>query len=86
MSMTDPLGDMLTRIRNAQNRGKPVVRVPASKLHGRVLEVLVERAEGGMARGTSENYLPVEFAGRGPVGSIVPVRIGRAGKSSLKGA
>jgi len=42
MSMTDPLGDMLTRIRNAQNRGKPVVRVPASKLHGRVLEVLKE--------------------------------------------
>lgn len=40
MSMSDPLGDMLTRIRNAQSRKKTVVRVPASKMHGRVLEVL----------------------------------------------
>ena len=40
MSMSDPLGDMLTRIRNAQGRKKSTVRVPASKMHGRVLEVL----------------------------------------------
>jgi small subunit ribosomal protein S8 len=40
MSMSDPLGDMLTRIRNAQSRKKATVRVPASKMHGRVLEVL----------------------------------------------
>jgi small subunit ribosomal protein S8 len=40
MSMSDPLGDMLTRIRNAQSRKKSTVRVPASKMHGRVLEVL----------------------------------------------
>lgn len=40
MAMTDPLGDMLTRIRNAQMRRMQVVRVPASKLRGRVLEVL----------------------------------------------
>jgi small subunit ribosomal protein S8 len=40
MSMNDPLGDMLTRIRNAQMRSKSTVRTPASKLRGRVLEVL----------------------------------------------
>ena len=41
MAMSDPLGDMLTRIRNAQMRNKSVVVVPASKLRGRVLEVLL---------------------------------------------
>ena len=42
MSMNDPLGDMLTRIRNAQLRNKSKVRSPASKLRGWVLDVLVE--------------------------------------------
>ena len=40
MAMTDPLGDMLTRIRNAQMRNKSMVRTPASKMRARVLEVL----------------------------------------------
>jgi len=44
MSMNDPLGDMLTRIRNAQMRNKSTVRSPASKLRGWVLDVLT--AEG----------------------------------------
>ena len=41
MSMNDPLGDMLTRSRNAQLRGKSVVVSPASTLRARVLEVLL---------------------------------------------
>ena len=40
MTMSDPLGDMLTRIRNAQQRGKSKVLAPASKFHATVLEVL----------------------------------------------
>ncbi|WP_444463891.1 30S ribosomal protein S8 [Rhodobacter capsulatus] len=44
MSMNDPLGDMLTRIRNAQMRGKSTVKTPASKLRAWVLDVLA--AEG----------------------------------------
>jgi small subunit ribosomal protein S8 len=40
MSMTDPLGDMLTRIRNAQRAHKPSVAAPASKIRANVLEVL----------------------------------------------
>ena len=40
--MNDPLGDMLTRIRNAQLRGKSTVRTPTSKQRERVLEVLVD--------------------------------------------
>ncbi len=40
MTMTDPLGDMLTRIRNGQRAGKTTVTSPASKLRANVLEVL----------------------------------------------
>jgi small subunit ribosomal protein S8 len=38
--MTDPIGDMITRIRNAQMRAKSKVSTPASRLRERVLEVL----------------------------------------------
>ena len=48
MSVNDPLGDMLTRIRNAQMRGKSTVRTPASKLRAWVLDVL---ADEGYIRG-----------------------------------
>ena len=41
MAMNDPVGDMLTRIRNAQMRGKSIVISPASALRARVLEVLL---------------------------------------------
>ena len=44
MTMSDPLGDMLTRIRNGQRVRKTLVRCPASKLRGNVLNVL--RDEG----------------------------------------
>jgi small subunit ribosomal protein S8 len=44
MSMSDPLGDMLTRIRNGQMAQKGSVLSPASKLRKNVLEVL--RREG----------------------------------------
>jgi small subunit ribosomal protein S8 len=40
MSMNDPLGDMLTRIRNGLMRGKDKVSTPASMLRVRVLDVL----------------------------------------------
>ena len=56
MMMNDPLGDMLTRIRNAQMRGKSTVKTPASKLRAWVLDVLA--AEGyirGYERAETEN-------------------------------
>jgi small subunit ribosomal protein S8 len=40
MSLSDPLGDMLTRIRNGQQAGKSVIDSPASKLRSNVLDVL----------------------------------------------
>jgi small subunit ribosomal protein S8 len=49
--MNDPLGDMLTRIRNAQMRRKGKVSTPGSKLRAHVLEVL---AQEGYIRGFSQ--------------------------------
>lgn len=46
--MTDPIADMLTRIRNSQLRGKSTVMTPASKLRAWVLDVL---ADEGYIRG-----------------------------------
>jgi len=56
MTMTDPLGDMLTRIRNALMRQKSTVSTPASKLRGRVLDVLQDE---GYIRG----YAKVDYDG-----------------------
>jgi small subunit ribosomal protein S8 len=56
MMMNDPIGDMLTRIRNAQMRGKSTVSTPASKLRAWVLDVLV--SEGyirGYERSDTDN-------------------------------
>ncbi len=53
MSMSDPIADMLTRIRNGQQAKKVAVTMPASKLKSAVAEVLV--AEGYvLAHSTSE--------------------------------
>ena len=49
--MNDPLGDMLTRIRNAQMRGKSTTQSPSSKLRKWVLDVL---ADEGYIRGYSK--------------------------------
>ncbi|MDE0696586.1 MAG: 30S ribosomal protein S8 [Boseongicola sp.] len=49
--MNDPLGDMLTRIRNAQMRGKSTTTTPASRLRKWVLDVL---ADEGYIRGYQE--------------------------------
>jgi small subunit ribosomal protein S8 len=40
MAVNDPIGDMITRIRNAQQRSKPKVSTPGSRLRASVLEVL----------------------------------------------
>lgn len=54
--VNDPLGDMLTRIRNAQMRKRPKVSTPASNLRARVLDVL---ADEGYIRG----YARIEHKG-----------------------
>jgi small subunit ribosomal protein S8 len=59
MSFNDPLSDMLTRIRNAAMRKKSKVSTPASKLRGRVLDVLQDE---GYIRG----YALIEKEGAHP--------------------
>lgn len=56
MSMNDPLGDMLTRIRNGQKARMQTVRTPASKLRANVLDVL--KREGYIRNYVSENEKP----------------------------
>ena len=55
MSMSDPLGDMLTRIRNGIHRSKDRISTPASKLRGNVLDVL--KSEGYI-----RDYSKVEYS------------------------
>lgn len=57
MQMNDPVGDLLTRIRNAQRRGRATVQSPSSKLRVNVLEVLQRE---GYIRG----FMEVEKDGR----------------------
>ncbi len=59
MAVNDPLGDMLTRIRNAQMRSKSTVKTPASRLRGWVLDVLA-------AEGYIRGYESVEAASGRP--------------------
>ena len=54
MAMTDPLGDMLTRIRNGQQARKDSILTPASKLRAHVLDVLQRE---GYIRGYNEEEL-----------------------------
>ena len=54
MAVTDPLGDLLTRIRNGQRARKDSVLTPASKLRARVLDVLQRE---GYIRGYSEEQV-----------------------------
>ncbi len=54
MTMSDPLSDLLTRIRNGQRAKKPSVTSPASRLRANVLEVLKRE---GFIRGFSERQV-----------------------------
>jgi small subunit ribosomal protein S8 len=60
MAMNDPLGDLLSRIRNAQMRNKSKVSSPNSRLRESVLEVL--KAEGYI-----RGYAVVEKDGRSEI-------------------
>ena len=59
MSVNDPLSDMIARIKNAAERKRSKVSTPASKLRGRVLDVLQDE---GYIRG----YALVEEPGKHP--------------------
>jgi small subunit ribosomal protein S8 len=60
MSLSDPLGDMLTRIRNGQQARLPRIKSPASRLRVNVLEVL--RREGYIRGYSREDHGHQELA------------------------
>ena len=89
MSMSDPIADMLTRIRNAQQAQKSSVAMPSSKLKDAIAKVLksegyiddfvVNQAEGKAELGLSLKY----YAGRPVIERIE--RVSRPGLRVYKG-
>jgi len=73
MSMTDPVGDMLTRIRNGQRVGKSSVVSPASKLRTGVLDVLQREgyirgySSAEVSQGISEITIELKYSEGTPV-------------------
>ena len=73
MSLSDPLGDMMTRIRNAIMRNKTTVSTPASKLRGRVLDVLKDEGyirgytQTEFENGKSDFEIELKYYDNGPV-------------------
>ncbi|MGN6463530.1 MAG: 30S ribosomal protein S8 [Pseudolabrys sp.] len=73
MAVNDPIGDMITRIRNAQMRKKTKVSMPGSKMRERLLEVL--KTEGYIrdyatvahANGRSEIEVELKYFDGAPV-------------------
>lgn len=89
MSMTDPIADLFTRVRNAQAMGKPAVRMPSSKLKLAIANLL--KAEGYIldANTSTEDGKPVlelklkYFEGQPAIESIS--RVSRSGLRVYRG-
>ena len=58
MSMTDPVADLLTRIRNGQSAGKPSISMDASKLKSSILKVLQDEGYIASYRVSDDNRKP----------------------------
>ena len=85
MSMSDPIADMLTRIRNAQMVEKSVVSMPASKLKTAIAQVLKDEGYiDGFQVKTSEGKSELEIALKYYAGRPVIERIERVSKPGLR--
>jgi small subunit ribosomal protein S8 len=88
MSMSDPIADMLTRIRNAQSVEKPAVTMPASKLKVAIAQVLKDEGyiDGFAIKGDTKKELEIAlkyYAGRPVIERIE--RVSRPGLRVYKG-
>jgi small subunit ribosomal protein S8 len=89
MSMTDPIADLFTRIRNGQASGKSVVRMPSSKMKLAVAKLLQNEGYILDARTADEAGKPVleiklkYFEGRPAIESIS--RVSRSGLRVYRG-
>jgi small subunit ribosomal protein S8 len=85
MSMTDPISDMLTRIRNAQAGGKTTVAMPSSKLKNAIAQVLADEGYiDGFAVKPNEGKPLLEIALRYYAGQPVIERIERVSRPGLR--
>ena len=90
MSMTDPVADMLTRIRNAQACGKITVAMPSSKLKGAIAQVLKDEGyiDGFVVKpndGKPEIEIALRYYARQPVIEKIE-RVSRPGLRVYRGA
>jgi len=89
MSMSDPIADMLTRIRNAQAMEKVVVRMPSSKVKLSIAQVLKDEGyiDGFVIKGEAKPELEIQlkyYAGRPVIEKIE--RVSKPGLRIYKGA
>jgi len=85
MSMQDPIADMLSRIRNAQARGKPSVRMPSSTKKVAIVRVLKDEGYVGDFKVSAESGKPeLEIALKYFEGKPVISEIHRVSRSGLR--
>ena len=85
MSMSDPIADMLTRIRNAQSVEKPVVSMPSSKLKVAIAQVLKDEGYiDGFAVKTEGVKSELEISLKYYAGRPVIERIERVSRPGLR--
>jgi small subunit ribosomal protein S8 len=89
MSMSDPIADMLTRIRNAQAMEKVVVRMPSSKVKLSIAQVLKDEGyiDGFVIKGEAKPELEIQlkyYAGRPVIEKIE--RVSKPGLRIYRGA
>jgi len=85
MSMTDPVADMLTRIRNAQACGKITVAMPSSKLKGAIAQVLKDEGYiDGFVVKPNDGKPEIEIALRYYAGLPVIEKIERVSRPGLR--
>lgn len=85
MSMTDPVADMLTRIRNGQSAGKKFIKLPSSKLKVSIVKVLKE--EGyitDFSTATTGNHLEMTIELKYYKGVPVIEKIKRVSRPGLR--
>ena len=85
MSMSDPIADMLTRIRNAQSVDKAVVSMPSSKIKVAIAQVLKDEGYiDGFAVRTEDGKSQLEIALKYYAGRPVIERIERVSRPGLR--
>jgi small subunit ribosomal protein S8 len=86
MSMTDPIADMFTRIRNAQATAKPTVRMPASRVKQAIAKVLKDEGyvRDYQVTKTTNNKADLEIALKYFEGKPAIETINRVSRSGLR--